>query len=266
MTKSILKQVLKFEKERPLGTYLLLKEYIDDELKVTPRSVVGHLAGKSGRRAGVEVTQEGEKLRMISGVYRIRVSWAGKNSYYVGESSAKTEMILDRVMTHIHALRYLPHARDFRDLLSLSLNKQLSSQEANTIFGSKKFDSTLEIGDFFISKTKEADKSKYILARKISSTYKNHEEQRLFFKNRVYLTFIPIHSPNNHELLKAATKYLEALALLEYQAILDTEFFLNERNEAKHIKSKKSRFKEMYEASDYQTCKNLNKLYEYSCT
>ena len=261
-----LKKVLKYNKEKTLGSYLSLEKYIDSTLNVTQKSVVGQLCGERGRRNGVSITADGNQLSMIPGVYRIRIDWEGHDYFYIGESSGQVEKILHRVMSCIHALRYLPHNTEFRDLLSESLNMKLSHEEANQIFASKKFKSTLELGDFFIRRTKEAKKARYRLARKLASSLGDHKKQKSFFSDRVYLAYIPISSAHN-VLVRAATKYLESLALLKHRDIVGTEMFLNERDEVIHIETREKKFKEVYRSLELNVddaCELIHKLYEYS--
>ena len=261
-----LKKVLKYNKERTLGSYLSLQKYIDSSLSVTQKNVVGNLSGERGRRNGVTITADRNQLSMTQGVYRIRIDWEGHDYFYIGESSGQVERILHRVMSCIHALRYLPHNNEFRDLLSESLNMKLSHQEANQIFASKKFKSTLELGDFFIRRTKEAKKARYRLARKLAESLDNHKKQKSFFSDRVYLAYIPISSAHN-VLVRAATRYLESLALLKHRDIVGTEMFLNERDEVIHIETRERKFKEVYRSLELNVddaCELIHKLYEYS--
>lgn len=261
-----LKKVLKYNKEKTLGFYLSLEKYIDSTLNVTQKSVVGQLCGERGRRNGVSITADGNKLSMTQGIYRIRIDWEGHDYFYIGESSGQVEKILHRVMSFTHALRYLPHATEFKELLSESLNMKLSHEETNQIFASKKFKSTLELGDFFIRRTKEAKKARYKLARKLAKSLKNHQSQKSFFSDQVYLAYIPISSAHN-VLVRAATKYLESLALLKHRDIVGTEMFLNERDEVIYIETRAKKFKEVYRSLELNvddTCELIHKLYEYS--
>ena len=263
------------QQEERLGKFIKICPFIDPELPINPLNLTTTLEGVYGRTGRNEITMAGDNLKNLRGMYRLRVNFLDQNFYYYGETSSLAERMLDRIGDHIHCLRFLPTNRQYKSLLSRRYNRRLTSDQARKIFSSKVFLNTLALGDFFYGK-KPGD-AKKILARRIAKKFRKHIDQKYFFENNIYISYLSLGEAYIDKeapaLLKYSTKLLESFAIKEHVTEYSETNSLNVRNEISSLPKRKAKFINEYER--VQCCNSdsetpilqdhiISEMYKYS--
>ena len=236
------------QQEKSLGTFIRISRYINPDLPIKSFNLATTLEGVYGRTGRNEITMAGKDLKNLRGIYRFRINFKNENYYYYGESSSLAERMLDRVGECIHYLRYLPLQRQYKRLLSKRFNRTLTSEEAREIFKNKVFANTLDLGDFFYGKPRDAKRK---LAREIAKEFRTHNHQKKFLEQNVHISYISLGEAcidkEAPDLLKYGTKLLESYAIKEHTEYSDRNSLINVKDEISSLPKRKAKYIKEYE-------------------